>query len=75
MRSRPDRQRASFSPRDLTEPSRFPNQLFNDLWMIGFLEGPIMVGRTLDWKEELGCWLKPFLNWLGHKARRQMCPL
>ena len=28
----------------------------------------------LDWKEELGRWLKPFLNWLGHKARRQMCP-
>jgi SRSO17 transposase len=34
-----------------------------------------MVGRTLDWKEELGRWLKPFLGRLGHKARRQMCPL
>src|SRR4051794_4661875 len=34
-----------------------------------------MVGRTLDWKEELGRWLKPFLARLGHKARRQMCPL
>ena len=34
-----------------------------------------MVGRTLDWKEELGRWLKPFLDRLGHKARRQMCPL
>jgi hypothetical protein len=33
-----------------------------------------MVGRTLDWKEELGRWLKPFLDRLGHKARRQMCP-
>ena len=33
-----------------------------------------MVRRRLDWKEELGRWLKPFLNWLGHKARRQMCP-
>ncbi len=34
-----------------------------------------MAGRTLDWKEELGRWLKPFLDRLGHKARRQMCPL
>src|SRR6186997_1815758 len=39
------------------------------------LEGPTMVGRTLDWKEELGRWLKPFLDRLGHKARRQMCAL
>lgn len=34
-----------------------------------------MAGRTLDWRGELGLWLKPFLNRLGHKARRQMCPL
>ena len=34
-----------------------------------------MVGRMSDWKEELGRWLKPFLDRLGHKARRQMCPL
>ena len=34
-----------------------------------------MAGRTLDWKDELGRWLKPFLDLLGHKARRQMCPL
>jgi SRSO17 transposase len=34
-----------------------------------------MVGRTSDWKEELGRFLKPFLHRLGHKARRQMCPL
>jgi hypothetical protein len=34
-----------------------------------------MVGGTLDWKEELGRFLKPFLDRLGHKARRQMCPL
>jgi DDE superfamily endonuclease len=39
------------------------------------LEGPTMVGRTSDWKEELGRFLKPFLARLGHKARRQMCPL
>ena len=34
-----------------------------------------MVGRTLDWQDELGRWLKPFLDRLGHKTRRQMCPL
>ena len=34
-----------------------------------------MVGRTLDWRGELGRWLEPFLDRLGHKARRQMCPL
>src|SRR3974377_1215715 len=38
------------------------------------LEGPTMVGRTLDWREELGRWLKPFLDRLGHKERRQMWP-
>src|SRR5437764_8748950 len=32
------------------------------------LEGPTMGGRTSDWKEELGRFLKPF-------PRRQMCPL
>jgi SRSO17 transposase len=34
-----------------------------------------MAGMTSDWKDELGRWLKPFLDRLGHKARRQMCPL
>ncbi len=34
-----------------------------------------MVVRSLDWRGELGRWLKPFLDRLGHKARRQMCPL
>jgi len=34
-----------------------------------------MVGTTSDWKVELGRFLKPFLDRLGHKARRQMCPL
>ena len=53
----------------------FPNQFFNNSWVVGFLEGPTMVSRTFDWKEELGRWLKPFLGRLGHKARRQMCPL
>src|SRR6266566_4406518 len=39
------------------------------------LEGPTMLGRTLDWRDELGRWLKPFLACLRHKSRRQMCPL
>src|SRR5438067_5510034 len=39
------------------------------------LEGLTMVGGTSDWNEELGCFLKPFLDRLGHKARRRMCPL
>src|SRR6201987_283461 len=39
------------------------------------LEGPTMVSRPSDWRGELGRWLKPFLDRLGHKARRQMCPL
>src|SRR2546429_6730473 len=34
-----------------------------------------MVRRTSDWRDELGRWLKPFLDRLEHKARRQMCPL
>lgn len=34
-----------------------------------------MAGTGLDWTAELGCWLAPFLARLGHKARRQMCPL
>jgi SRSO17 transposase len=29
----------------------------------------------LDWEDELRGWLKPFLDRLGHKARRRMCPL
>src|SRR4051812_48172275 len=39
------------------------------------LEGPTMVDRTLDWNEELGRWLKPFVDRLGQRARRRMCPL
>ncbi len=30
---------------------------------------------TSDWKGELERFLKPFLAQLGHKARRQMCPI
>src|SRR5512143_138741 len=39
------------------------------------VEGPTMARGTSDWKEELEGWLQPFLDRLGHKARRQMCPL
>ena len=34
-----------------------------------------MVDTTSKWEDELGRWLKPFLDRLGHKARRRMCPL
>jgi SRSO17 transposase len=34
-----------------------------------------MVSRMSDWKDALARFLKPFLDRLGHKARRQMCPL
>src|SRR5215467_2379455 len=53
----------------------FPNHFFCDSWVVGFLEGPTMVSRMSDWRDELGRWLKPFLDRLGHKGRRQMCPL
>src|SRR5438105_8810037 len=39
------------------------------------LEGPTMRESTSDWKAALGRFLEPFLDRLGHKARRQMCPL
>jgi SRSO17 transposase len=34
-----------------------------------------MGGSRSDWRKELGRFLKPFLDRLGHKARRQMCPV
>src|SRR4029077_1554977 len=34
-----------------------------------------MRSTLLDWEDELARWLKPFLDRLGHKARRRMCPL
>jgi hypothetical protein len=34
-----------------------------------------MAGATTNWEDELRNWLKPFLDRLGHKARRRMCPL
>src|SRR6186997_1760883 len=37
--------------------------------------GPTMVDTKSKWEDELGRWFKPFLDRLGHKARRRMCPL
>src|SRR3989440_653508 len=37
--------------------------------------GPTMVGTTWDWEAELGRWLEPFLERLGHRSRQRMCPL
>src|SRR6185436_16438235 len=37
------------------------------------MEGPTM--QRTDWEVLLGRWLEPFLDCLGHKARRRMCPL
>jgi hypothetical protein len=34
-----------------------------------------MRNTLLDWEAEHVGWLKPFLDGLGHKARRRMCPL
>ena len=34
-----------------------------------------MVDTRSKWEDELRRWLKPFLDRLGHKARRRMCPL
>ena len=34
-----------------------------------------MAGPSSNWESDLESWLKPFLEHLGHKARRRMCPL
>jgi len=34
-----------------------------------------MARATSDWQVELSGWLEPFLERLGHKSRRRMCPL
>jgi SRSO17 transposase len=39
------------------------------------MEGPTMADTSVGWEGELGRWLKPFVERLGHKARRRMCPL
>jgi len=33
-----------------------------------------MAGAALDWTKDLERWLRPFLDRLGHKTRRRMCP-
>lgn len=33
-----------------------------------------MAGARSSWEDELERWLQPFLECLGHKARRRMCP-
>jgi SRSO17 transposase len=35
----------------------------------------MIMARIENWNAELRAWLSPFLEKLGHKARRQMCPL
>jgi SRSO17 transposase len=35
----------------------------------------MMMARIENWNAELRTWLSPFLEKLGHKARRRMCPL
>src|SRR5215472_12922688 len=37
--------------------------------------GPTMADTRVGWEGELGRWLRPFLERLGHKARQRMCPL
>src|SRR6266481_7027939 len=37
--------------------------------------GPTMAGTSSNWENDLESRLKPFLDHLGHKARRRMCPL
>src|SRR5258705_3963444 len=39
------------------------------------LGGSTMAKTTSDWNSELRAWLAPFVEKLGHKARRRMCPL
>ena len=34
-----------------------------------------MAETTSDWEDELGRWLEPFLERLGHRSRQRMCPL
>src|SRR5262249_28723169 len=53
----------------------FPNHFFCDSWVVGFWRADRGWQDVGDWKKELGHFLKPFLDRLGHKARRQMCPL
>src|SRR5215471_9431155 len=53
----------------------FPNQFFSDSWVVGLMEGRPMADTRVGWEGELGRWLRPFLERLGHKARQRMSPL
>src|SRR5712664_1076842 len=39
------------------------------------MEGPTMADTSVGWEGELGRWLKPFVEHLGHRSRQRMCPL
>src|SRR4029453_9335524 len=39
------------------------------------VEGPTMESARADWEDELGRWLKPFLECLGRQGRQGMCPV
>ena len=32
------------------------------------------MAHAAEWHADLACWLEPFLERLGHKVRRRMCP-
>jgi SRSO17 transposase len=42
--------------------------------VIGFFGGPIMAETGSGWDAELEVWLRPFIETLGHRTRRRMCP-
>jgi SRSO17 transposase len=42
--------------------------------VIGFFGGPIMAETGSGWDAELKAWLRPFIETLGHRTRRRMCP-
>jgi hypothetical protein len=46
----------------------FPNQYFCDSWVVGFWRAD-HGGNASELEDELGRWLKPFLDRLGHRAR------
>ena len=53
-----------------------PKSVFCDSWVVGFWRGADHGWQDVGLeRRELGRWLKPFLDRLGHKTRRQMCPL
>jgi hypothetical protein len=53
----------------------FPNLVFGDSWVVGFWRADHGGHKVSKWEDELEGWLEPFLDCLGHKARRRMCTL